>query len=90
MPIGVKDSLPTCVLRYGFRVMTSIREFRRADFETVESIHQAGIFPENQASIALHERRGFRVLGIRERLGQLHGVWRDVAFKERRSALTDV
>jgi len=46
---------------------------------------QAGIFPENAASIALHERCGFRVVGIRERLGRLRGAWRDVALLERRS-----
>jgi phosphinothricin acetyltransferase len=46
---------------------------------------QAGIFPENTGSLALHERCGFRVVGVRERLGQLHGVWRDVVFLERRS-----
>src|SRR5262249_31225913 len=38
---------------------------------------QAGIFPENEASIALHKRCGFRVVGTRERLGQLAGRWRD-------------
>jgi len=48
---------------------------------------QTGIFPENAASIALHERCGFRIVGIRERLGQLDGVWRDVAFLERRSSV---
>ena len=46
---------------------------------------QAGIFPENAASIALHERCGFRVVGVRERLGRLRGRWRDVALLERRS-----
>ncbi|MGW8318494.1 MAG: N-acetyltransferase family protein [Candidatus Promineifilaceae bacterium] len=46
---------------------------------------QAGIFPENEASIALHKSCGFRVVGMRERLGQLDGVWRDVMFLERRS-----
>jgi phosphinothricin acetyltransferase len=46
---------------------------------------QTGIFPENTASIRLHESVGFRVLGIREKLGKLDGVWRDVAFLERRS-----
>ena len=46
---------------------------------------QAGIFPENTGSLALHERCGFRVVGVRERLGQLHGVWRDVVLIERRS-----
>ena len=46
---------------------------------------QAGIFPENAGSIALHERCGFRVVGVRRRLGKLAGVWRDVALLERRS-----
>jgi len=46
---------------------------------------QTGIFPENIASLALHKSCGFRVVGRRERLGQLHDVWRDVIFLERRS-----
>ncbi|HEX4521162.1 MAG TPA: GNAT family N-acetyltransferase [Gaiellaceae bacterium] len=46
---------------------------------------QTGIFPENTASLALHERVGFRVVGVRERIGRHHGVWRDVVFMERRS-----
>ena len=46
---------------------------------------QAGIFPENTASVALHERCGFRVVGRRERLGQMNGRWRDVLLLERRS-----
>jgi L-amino acid N-acyltransferase YncA len=46
---------------------------------------QAGIFPENLASVALHQRCGFRVVGRRERLGQLHGEWRDVLLLERRA-----
>jgi L-amino acid N-acyltransferase YncA len=48
---------------------------------------QAGIFPENEASIAIHRRCGFRVVGTRQRLGQLAGRWRDVMLLERRSAL---
>jgi len=47
---------------------------------------QAGIFTDNAPSIALHQKCGFRVVGVRERLGQLRGVWRDVALMERRSA----
>jgi phosphinothricin acetyltransferase len=46
---------------------------------------QAGIFPENSASVAIHERCGFRIVGRRERLGQLGGRWRDVLLLERRS-----
>jgi L-amino acid N-acyltransferase YncA len=49
---------------------------------------QAGIFPENVASIALHESAGFRIVGRRERLGQMNGCWRDVVLMERRSAVT--
>jgi len=46
---------------------------------------ETGVFPENEASLALLSRFGFRVVGIRERLAQLHGVWRDVVLLERRS-----
>jgi phosphinothricin acetyltransferase len=46
---------------------------------------QAGIFPENAASLRLHEGAGFRVVGRRERIGQLHGQWRDTLLLERRS-----
>lgn len=46
---------------------------------------QAGIFPENDASVALHLRSGFRVVGRRERVGRLNGRWRDVLLFERRS-----
>jgi phosphinothricin acetyltransferase len=51
---------------------------------------QAGIFPENRASVAVHERLGFRQVGRRERLGKLQGVWRDVLLLERRSVRTGV
>jgi len=46
---------------------------------------QSGVFPENTASLALHRRAGFRVIGTRERVGCHHGVWRDVVLVERRS-----
>ncbi|MET9104924.1 N-acetyltransferase family protein [Streptomyces antibioticus] len=46
---------------------------------------QSGIFPENTASLAVHQRAGFRVIGTRERIGRHHGVWRDVVLVERRS-----
>ncbi|MCB0053652.1 MAG: GNAT family N-acetyltransferase, partial [Caldilinea sp.] len=51
---------------------------------------QAGIFPENVASVRLHERCGFRIVGRRERIGQMHGVWRDVLLMERRSSIVGV
>jgi L-amino acid N-acyltransferase YncA len=50
---------------------------------------QTGIFPENQASVRLHQACGFRVVGVRERLGRLHGRWRDVLLLERRSPAID-
>jgi phosphinothricin acetyltransferase len=46
---------------------------------------QSGVFPENVASLILHERAGFRVVGVRERVGRHHGKWRDVVLIERRS-----
>ncbi|MET8283447.1 N-acetyltransferase family protein [Micromonospora sp. NPDC005174] len=46
---------------------------------------QSGIFPENTASLALHRRAGFRVIGTRERIGRHHDRWRDVVLLERRS-----
>jgi L-amino acid N-acyltransferase YncA/2-polyprenyl-3-methyl-5-hydroxy-6-metoxy-1,4-benzoquinol methylase len=48
---------------------------------------QAGVFPENSASLALHRSAGFRVIGRRERIGRHHGAWRDVVLIERRSPL---
>lgn len=46
---------------------------------------QAGIFPENIASIHLHKRSGFREIGYRERIGKMNGAWRNVLLLERRS-----
>lgn len=48
---------------------------------------QASIFPENEASVQLHMRCGFRIMGRRERIAQLHGVWRDTLILERRSSI---
>ncbi|TSD45600.1 metalloregulator ArsR/SmtB family transcription factor [Rhodococcus sp. KBS0724] len=47
---------------------------------------QTSIFPENRASISLHHSAGFRTIGIREKIAQLDGVWRDTVLLERRSA----
>ncbi|MDT4926615.1 MAG: hypothetical protein QOG01_4328 [Pseudonocardiales bacterium] len=46
---------------------------------------ESGVFPENVASLVLHERLGFRRIGVRERIGRHGGVWRDVILIERRS-----
>ncbi len=46
---------------------------------------QAAIFPENEGSLRLHLKNGFRIVGTRERIGKMNGRWRDVLFMERRS-----
>ena len=46
---------------------------------------QSNIFPENQASVKFHQKNGFRIVGTRCKLGQLHGEWKDVIMLERRS-----
>ena len=48
---------------------------------------QASVFPENVASVRLHEHCGFRVVGRRERIARHHGVWRDTLLLERRSRI---
>ncbi len=50
---------------------------------------QSGVFPENAASLTLHQRAGFRIVGYRERVGRHHGRWRDVVLIERRSPVVD-
>lgn len=46
---------------------------------------QAGIFPENKPSIAIHQKLGFRIVGTRTRIAEMNGFWRDVILLERRS-----
>ena len=58
-----------------------IAESEKAGFWTIQS----GIFPENKASIKLHEKVGFRYIGKRERVGKIHGVWKDNLLFEKRS-----
>lgn len=48
---------------------------------------QAGIFPENKASMRIHEKAGFRILGTREKIGKQNGIWRDTALLERRNSV---
>lgn len=69
----------------GRALLTALAESsERAGFWTLE----AGIFPENEASVALHESCGFRLVGVRRRIGQMpDGRWRDVLLYERRSTL---
>lgn len=48
---------------------------------------QSGIFPENISSLKIHEKAGFRILGLREKIGKQNGVWRDSVLLERRSKI---
>ena len=63
-----------------------IEHSEAAGFWTLE----AGMFPENTASIALHKACGFREIGRRERVGQMDGVWRDTVLMERRSHVVGI
>ena len=58
-----------------------IQASEKAGFWTL----QAGIFPQNKASITLHENCGFRILGVREKIAQRDGIWHDNVIMERRS-----
>lgn len=71
----------------GSRLLRAIIEASEENgFWTLHS----GIFPENKASIALHEKHGFQVLGTEKRIGMMDGVWRDVVQMERRSTVVGV
>jgi phosphinothricin acetyltransferase len=69
-----------------------IEMMQKKDWSDVKRIYiqgirtlQAGIFPENQASINLHKKHGFRVVGTRGKIGRMDDIWRDVVLLERRS-----
>jgi L-amino acid N-acyltransferase YncA len=66
----------------GQALLTSLVE--RSEEEGIWTL-QAGIFPENTASIFLHKKCGFREVGRRVRIGKMKGIWRDVILLERRS-----
>ncbi len=51
---------------------------------------RSGVFPENEASLALHRKFGFRILGSQERIGKMGDRWRDVVLLERRSTVVGV
>jgi len=51
---------------------------------------QAGIFPENESSIKIHEDCGFRIVGKREKIGKMKDTWRDTILLERRSTVTGI
>lgn len=79
--LGIADALMTKL----------VTESEAAGFWTLV----AGVFPENAASLRLHQRHGFRTMGIRKRIGRMSfgpmaGQWRDVVILERRSTITGV
>jgi L-amino acid N-acyltransferase YncA len=51
---------------------------------------QSGIFPENNASIYVHKKWGFQLVGKREKIGQMNGIWRDIILLERRSKVVGI
>ena len=68
----------TCA--HGFETMRACSKSPRCG-------HEGWIFPENEASVALHVSCGFRIVGRRERIGYMNGVWRDNLLLERRSSV---
>lgn len=71
----------------GRLLLTALAEStERAGIWTIRT----GIFPENEPSLAVHRAVGFRVVGVQERPGRLHGRWRDVVLLERRSLVAGV
>jgi phosphinothricin acetyltransferase len=81
-----EDSVYVAPNRQGQGVGRALLEelVARAEVEGIWML-QTSVFPENRASLALHLRCGFRVVGVRERIAQLDGVWRDTVLLERRA-----
>lgn len=70
--------------KVGIRLLDAlISESEKEGFWTL----QAGIFPENPASLKIHKNLGFREVGYREKIGKMDGIWRDTVLLERRSKL---
>ncbi|MBE3569622.1 MAG: N-acetyltransferase [Bacillales bacterium] len=67
-------------------LQTMIKESEARGYWTLS----AGVFPENIPSLRLHQSVGFHEVGIRQRIGKLKGVWRDVVLLERRSQIVGI
>ncbi len=63
-----------------------IEESEQEGFWTLQS----GIFPENIASLNIHKKLGFRIIGIKEKIGKMNGMWRDNTLLERRSKIVGI
>ncbi|WP_460561270.1 GNAT family N-acetyltransferase [Ferruginibacter profundus] len=71
----------------GKKLLTAlIEQSEKNNFWTL----QAGIFPENESSIKIHEDCGFRIIGRREKIGKMGNSWRDTLLLERRSTITGI
>ncbi|MBP3951048.1 GNAT family N-acetyltransferase [Bacillus suaedae] len=82
--VSIYISLAHTGLGIGARLLSKlIEESEKKGYWTL----QAGIYPENEASMSLHKKAGFREVGKRERIGKLNGIWRDVILLERRSKI---
>lgn len=82
--VSIYISLAHTGIGIGSRLLSKlIEESEKKGYWTL----QAGIYPENAASMRLHKNAGFREVGKRERIGKLNGVWRDVILLERRSKI---
>jgi L-amino acid N-acyltransferase YncA len=69
-------------LKIGSKLLKQlIEESEKNGFWTL----QAGIFPQNKSSLKIHQNNGFRIVGFREKIGQMKGMWRDTVLLERRS-----
>ena len=68
----------------GFRLLQEL--VRQSEQNGIWTL-QASIFPENGASVRIHEQNGFRLMGRREKIARHHGVWRDTVIMERRSKI---
>jgi L-amino acid N-acyltransferase YncA len=73
--------------RIGLQLLTALIDASERDGRWTL---QASIFPENEASVRLHERCGFRVVGRREKIARQYGRWRDTLLLERRSSAAGV
>ena len=71
--------------RQGSLMEALIAKSEHAGFWTL----QTAIFPENEASLKLHHRVGFRVVGVRKRIAKRDGLWRDTVLMERRSEVIE-
>jgi L-amino acid N-acyltransferase YncA len=69
-------------LKIGSKLLKQlIEESEKNGFWTL----QAGVFPQNKSSLKIHQNNGFRIVGYREKIGQMKGMWRDTVLLERRS-----